>query len=205
MAESIIKLAWIQFDTFTLEQCWSPDLRFSLNSFVLFLILFPYHPFGNPASWASLDNAIVVLWTFMKNWHDKWVPDLFLIVLVAGLCITFVVVWLQCTSTYLTPEISKKMGGPRLQEPCRVCSDGVYVQVIQDGCSLALYTCPAGESMLYPHPTHKNVLGPLLQRCITTGNLIMSLPCLNDYDDLLLLTKGYISAVECIKPYTIQF
>ena len=91
MAESIIKLAWIQFDTFTLEQCWSPDLRFSLNSFVLFLILLPCCPFRNPASWAGLNNAIVVLWTFMKNWHEKWVPDLFLIVLVAGLCITLVV------------------------------------------------------------------------------------------------------------------
>ena len=44
----------------------------------------------------------------------------------------------------------------------------------KDGCSLALCTCPAWESMLHLYPTHKNVLAPLPQRCITTGNLILS-------------------------------
>ena len=38
-AESIIKLAWIQFQHLHLGVVWSPYSRFSLNSCVLFLIL----------------------------------------------------------------------------------------------------------------------------------------------------------------------
>lgn len=72
-------------------------------------------------------------------------------------------VWLLYTPTHPTPEISRKRGGPRSQEPRRVGSGGVYAQVTQDGCSLALHTCPAWESMFHLHPTHKNMLAPKMQ------------------------------------------
>ena len=44
--------------TFTLEQCWSPGLRFSLKSCVSSLILSPYHTFKNPACQADLDRKL---------------------------------------------------------------------------------------------------------------------------------------------------
>ena len=53
-------VSWLgfSFGTFTLERCWSPDPRFSLNSCVSFLILSPYHAFGNPACRAGLDKKM---------------------------------------------------------------------------------------------------------------------------------------------------
>ena len=61
MAESIIRLAWIQFWHLHLgaliQGVGSPDPLFSLNSRVLFLILLPYCTFGNPACQASLDTT----------------------------------------------------------------------------------------------------------------------------------------------------
>ena len=71
MAESIIRLAWIQFWHLHLgaliQGVGSPDPLFSLNSRVLFLILLPYCTFGNPACQASLDTTCLTSLLVQEN------------------------------------------------------------------------------------------------------------------------------------------
>ena len=71
MAESIIKLAWIQFWHLHLgaliQGVGSPDPLFSLNSRVLFLILLPYCTFGNPACQASLNTTCLTSLLVQEN------------------------------------------------------------------------------------------------------------------------------------------
>ena len=52
-------VSWLgfSFGTFTLERCWSPDPRFSLNSCVSFLILSLYRAVGNPGCQVGLDTG----------------------------------------------------------------------------------------------------------------------------------------------------
>ena len=71
MAESIIKLAWIQFWHLHLgaliQGVGSPDPLFFLNSRVLFFIPLLYCTFRNPACQASLDTTCLTSLLVQEN------------------------------------------------------------------------------------------------------------------------------------------
>ena len=66
-AESIIKLAWIQFRHLHLGVMLVPWSYFSLDSCVSFLILSPYRTFGNSACLATLDSNVQSTNEFIKG------------------------------------------------------------------------------------------------------------------------------------------
>ena len=66
-AESIIKLAWIQFRHLHLGVMLVPWSYFSLDSCVSFLILSPYRTFGNSACLASLGSYVQSTNEFIKG------------------------------------------------------------------------------------------------------------------------------------------
>ena len=79
IAESTVKLGWIQFRHLHLEWCWSPDPRFSLNSCVSFLILSLYRAVGNPGCQVGLDTGCSLERLMLKlklQYFGTWCKEL---------------------------------------------------------------------------------------------------------------------------------